>query len=545
MNRPGTIQALNQILWLKCRLSERAFQTGHGSWLGTGLVVLITFLFSVPCAAFLGYTLGSLTEVRSGEFLHLTLTFVYGFWLTFPILGYRVSEAFDPSRLFIFPVSSFTLMSGCCLANLLDISAFLVYPFLIAIALSVAGLGPGLLPAILILLTFLVHTLGASQMLVSLLIDSLRDRRIMDRLMVVLPLLMALAIWSVQFVFIFSAQGGNLLDMRPSTVTAWIPPGIAAQALMSLRADDLPGALYWGIVMLVLDVLTIAIMARSSDWIRTRGSTSRATHTQRTSSRLSRVLFSAASFLARGPAVPAMVVKELRLLAREPQVRLIAAFFLLVFGGFSAAGLALIPTSEGVSMLPMLSVSAGLFFVGLLFNCFALDREGLPLMVLTPVARVTHFVGKNIAYWLYVAILQSTVLLILALVLGVSMGLVLQYVLVGLVLLVLMTGVGNVISVLAPYRFISRSTMQAQRLPFGKALLYGILGILGSGLTVLLATIAFLMLAPPLLSGAWSGLLESIPLAACFTLGTYALLTLVAAGLFEWRLETLIAELAE
>jgi len=167
------------------------------------------------------------------------------------------------------------------------------------------------------------------------------------------------------------------------------------------------------------------------------------------------------NFLARElPGVPpdaaALALAFFRSLTRAPEVKMALAtnfIMLLLFGGMiflrRASGL-------DSSLKPFVATGAVVltFFgmLGLMFNQFGYDRDGFRTLVLSPVPRERILLGKNLAL-LPFAVGFGVALLAIA---GLALGIPLVFVAAGGLQLIgaflLLSTVGNLVSVLVPYR---------------------------------------------------------------------------------------------
>ena len=532
---------LNRILWLKCRLTERAYSQTQGSRTATTLAMLLAFGAFAIFGVYLGHEVSTrpLRQVR--ELTHLVLAAVWVFWLSFPLFGHRVNESLDVTRLFLYPLDSLKIFLGSFLGNLLEPATLMVYPLFLALAGTLCPEPWLFLAALGVFALFLLHTVAASQLLLSLLLNLLKDRKVTDRLMVILPLLVAFAIWTFEFGVIFSSAGGMVLRMDLSTWLCWLPSGLAAEAVLALGRGDWGWAGYETAVLALLTFVTVALAARAAEWLLTRGDPSGAPPQRATTT---------ASAPARGWGgrrwlVSVIAGKELRLLSREPQCRLILLLYLLMAGGALAIGALVAPESDRGAIIPAISYSLVFFFMGLMFNTFALERSGLRFMLTAPVHPVTVFVGKNLAYWSVISVLLLLAAGGLSLALGTGGRILAANVVSTQGLLISLLGVGNIVSVLSPYRLPSKGMMSQYRLTFGQVLWISLLGMAGLAAATAASLVCHFLLLPVLVTGEWKGFAETLVMVVVFVMGWYTLLTLLAAALFEWRSEKMVAAVSD
>ncbi len=532
---------LNRILWLKCRLTERAYAQSQGTVWATAAMLVFTFTGMAAFSLFLGVQVLTLPARQARELLHITLGVAYVFWLSFPLFGYRVNESLDVTRLFLYPVGGFRIFLGSFLGNLLELSTVLVYPIFLAVAVAVAPSWETVPAALAVLFCFLLHTVAASQLLLSLLLNLLKDRKTTDWMMIILPLVIAFGVWGIEFGIFFSGAADVLLRLEISAFGVWLPCGLAAEALVALARGDWVELAYQSAVLLAITLLTVLMAARASEWLLTRGdsaggSEARVEGGAPADSRQFNLL---ARFLGhRG--VAAIALKELKLLLREPQCRLVLVLFALLFAGALGAGVLILPERDRDMLVPSVAFAAIFFFVGLLFNSFSLERTGLRFLVTAPVDPVVMLVGKNVAYWALISLASAGSTLALSLAFGSSVGRAGLVLLGGQALLLGHLAIGNIVAVLSPYRLPSKGLVHQHRMTFGQVLWISFINSIGLSFAWLLTLACWLLLVPLGIDGGWTVFVETIPASFAFATGAYALLTGLAAILFRLRSEKVV-----
>jgi len=167
------------------------------------------------------------------------------------------------------------------------------------------------------------------------------------------------------------------------------------------------------------------------------------------------------NFLARElPGVPpdaaALALAFFRSLTRAPEVKMALAtnfIMLLIFGGMlflrRASGL------DG-SLKPLVATGAVVvaFFgmLGLMFNQFGYDRGGFRTLVLSPVPRERILLGKNLALLPFALGFGMALLVVAKLAVGIPSVFVAAAAFQLIAAFLLMSTVGNLVSVLVPYR---------------------------------------------------------------------------------------------
>ena len=167
------------------------------------------------------------------------------------------------------------------------------------------------------------------------------------------------------------------------------------------------------------------------------------------------------NFLARElPGVPpdaaALALAFFRSLTRAPEVKMALAtnfIMLLLFGGMlflrRASGL-----DGSLKALVATGAVALAFFgmLGLMFNQFGYDRDGFRTLVLSPVPRERILLGKNLALLPFAVAFGMALLVVTKLALGIPSVFVAAAVFQLIAAFLLMSTVGNLVSVLVPYR---------------------------------------------------------------------------------------------
>lgn len=223
-----------------------------------------------------------------------------------------------------------------------------------------------------------------------------------------------------------------------------------------------------------------------------------------------------------GDEVAALALAFFRSLSRASEVKMMLAtnfIMLLVFGG-----MILMRRSQAVSdeMKPFLVSGAVVFtffgLVHLMFNLFGFDRAGFRALVLLPASRRRILLGKNLAFLPAAAVIGLVLLAVVKFALHVSLLVVLASVLQLLSAFFILSMLGNVASVLVPYRiapgsmkptktststtlmlFVSRLLFPVAMVPIfvapGLGLLFAKVGWASAGITTLVVSGGVLGLA--------------------------------------------------
>ncbi len=506
---------LRTILWLRWRLTQN--QWGRSGSLskavsilaaGAGLIIglggalggLLAGTFALTKVGPLG--LLAIWDAIVGVFLF--------FWMAGIVSDIQRSETIDIGRLLHLPVSLRQIFFINYIASHLTLAAILFVPGMLGLA---AGLVLGRGPLMVLLLPLVVGfvfmitawTYCLRGWLVTLMINPRRRR---------------VVIAAVTFSFILLAQLPNLLGNvfgrhgrhRPHT-TQTTPAPVPEQTSSSAQEQtpspeerSQPGLpVFVRSVHVAVPLLWVGYgamsLAGANPWPalataagafvlgglglrRAYRSTMRFYQGQATPQKPSRMARSrerkptqgaraAGRFLERQlPGVPgeaaAMALASFRSLMRAPEVKMALAtnFFMLLFFG----GMFLWRRSSSISesLRPFIATGAiGLTFFGmiqLMFNLFGYDRGGFRVLVLLPTPRRQILLGKNLALLPVVVCIATAVLLFVAFVVGIGPVVVLATVLQLLAAFVLLSMIGNLVSVLVPYR-VTPGSMKPTKLP--------------------------------------------------------------------------------
>ena len=550
---------INAILWLKCRLTMRGHQTSATSTVGTVLLLVFTFLSLSPAALVLAAFLSALGRELALELTHIALATMYVVWIGFPIMGFKINEFFDVTRLLHYPVPATHLFAAGMLSSFLDLSSFLIYPFLLAVVAGNCEQLWQVLPAGLVIGLFTLQTFATGQLVLFLLVHILNHRRVSELALIALPLCLFLAVCGMELNALVNWPSvGRLQGMLPpSTFIAFLPPGIAANALGAIRAGDALAALYHTLVLGAVGTLTVVVAGRLTDRLLRQdgplealagllarvlpGRRARAAGAPARPSRLAL----ACRRIFGGPQIYALAVKELALLVREPQVRMALGFYvattaLMVFAGMSGAA-----SEQTTAILPLMSFSAVFILSAVLLNSLALEREGLRFLMAAPLKPLTLLVGNNMAQWALVTGVSTACLVAVAMAFRISLPLCAAHVYMTQSILWLLMGFGNISSVLVPYRLPAKGLHPKQATGGGQAFLVFVMGSVASSGSVLLASLAVVSLFLPPVRLDMALIALNVPFALGGIFGVYAVCTAAAAWALEHRRERLLREVAD
>ena len=241
-------------------------------------------------------------------------------WLVFPLLSFGGDTNLDPARLALLPLRPGELMSGLFLAGCVGVAPLCTLAALAGGVVGFAPLGPGLVLAVAAVLVQFALCVVGSRALLTVLSRQLRSRRARD-LGILLASLAGLSISLAVQVGARMAERLERLDvdaLRPvGRVVGWLPPGLAARALV----DAGRGRLLAAAGELLLAALVVLLLAwwwwRSLDRVLTTAEPSAAARSRAAAGLFPRLLRPLLPADQRG----AVAAKELRYLARHPRLR--------------------------------------------------------------------------------------------------------------------------------------------------------------------------------------------------------------------------------
>ena len=471
------------LLWLRWRITLRGYTRSWRSVVGLVAGLLFILFAGGGLAAATGIAYGTLPHHSAVEVLFGVLAFLYGAWAVLPLLQYSLNEGLDVTKLQSYPVTRGEQMVSLVLSTLLDVSSLFILALFAAILIGWHATPIATVFTVLALIFAYVHIVGFSQLILAALMGLLRSRRYRD-LTVLFFALLGSSCWLLDQLFFSRLDSafrlahtdvlGNLYIER---VVQWTPPGMAAQAIVNADAGHIALATGWLLMLALLMPVLLVFWARVLDHSITSAETSGAT-TARPRRGQAVVAAPTAAIVAKSAsavttasrrwsaplsgAALAIATKDARYLWRDPQLKaaLLSALapILLVFlpnlftdstphysrylTRFDASG------PFGVLFAPL---PALLIVMILSINAFGLERQGLQTLFLFPVRPLDILWGKNLAVGAIAFGMEVVLTLIKAAITGgwfyVPLALI-----GGLAALLTLLGIGNVASVLFPFR---------------------------------------------------------------------------------------------
>lgn len=523
---PTLSQHLKALLFLRWRLGLRGAAASKINAIGTIVGLCLGIPVALALGVGVGWGLSVIPEMWRGALLKAGFLAIWIAWVLAPIVGVRLSDAWDMGKLLVYPISAKRLFTASILGALGDFSTLFVIPsFLAAIGVAFTwGVLAGLVALIAVPL-LLFQTLALAQCAALGLSGALKSRKWRDAAMVIGPLIAM----SAQFLrYIIKAVDWQALLKNPLyKLGDWLlPPAMAARAI-----DEAAHQSLWTLPALVLlvasTVLTVAVASTligkiyDGEELKLAVKSVEPSESAGGPDRL--------AFLP--PTIVGLARKEWRYFRRDPYFRLMAMnlLYLLVFtaitlflrqGGKRGDGdgnlsvalqanpeWAIFPVLGGM-FLALLSESQ------MLYNQFGIDGNATVQLFGFPAPRRQFFLGKNLAQAFALVPTNLILGLVLCLLVGQPKlyGMVVAFV---LLMLPLVMALGNVFSVFFPHKVALRGAKMAGG-GTGFGFLYT-LAWLGAG------SLALALYAPVGAALLWPYLTHQLPLLAA---------TLPAAALY-------------
>jgi ABC-2 type transport system permease protein len=546
---------LRLLLWLKWRLTLRLYQRHMSAALGAllGLVVFVPFALMVGVGCFVGFLL--LEPPNAEHLLRAALLGAYLLWLLSPLFGYALTEDYDISKLFLFPLSARFILAGAIVGSVIDLGVLVLLPTMAAVvvgftksiwALPVVVCAAGL---------FLFHALALSQALNLSSAGLLRSRRARDLMVVVIPLLLTAAYVGMQILphRLVKVNWSRVLESRTWEVINYLPSGLAARAIAgAARGDYVPalgylvvlgaislGTLYlagWLVERLYVGEVVSAPARRRAARTPTVGAAREARpRAGREPKWLSRV----ADRLS--PAVQAVAAKELKYVARDPYFKHGLVMMVYVLAVMVVVFLRPWQDEGGLASVSDVVLWGGTAFVLMtecqwLFNIFGTEGASASVLFMFPSARREIVLGKNAALFVALSavhVVAAGVLCALVRKLHLVAGLVVWMELAAVILI----SCGNVVSVFFPARVVVRG-WKIQRRSSSRGVTEGLLSLGALGIANCLAAPVLAAVVVPVywVSALW--LVVTIPAAIAYAWVLYRIsLRLTEAALLRREIE--------
>lgn len=548
------LRYLYLLWWLKLRLMWRTYRRHLSAAVGALLAVVFFLPIAVGVAfgCFMGFR--TLEPHMAEHLLRGVLLGAYLMWLFSPLLGYELTEEYDLSKLFLYPISPRLITSGAILGSLLDLGVLLLLPTL-SVALIAFTKSAIAFPIVLLAIgLFLFHTLALSQSINLVSAGVLRSRRARDLMVVLFPLLMT-AFYLVSQILprLHRVNWSRVLDSRAWDLVSYLPSGLAARAVAGAARGDFGPALAFLLVLTIVSLSTLYLASWLVQHIYAGEVAS--TPIRRRAARKARAappppLIPLAAVPVRRarfgfqlpPAIEAVAAKEFRYLLRDPYFKhslMMAVYMLVVVIIVLISPRTWRPEApRDLGQMLLWGATAMMLFMEapIAFNIFGTEGPAASLLFLFPCARRHILVGKNLV--LFTAL--STVNIIFALVLSVLARR--PQLLPALILwlelaIIMLVSCGNLISIWFPVRIVMRG-WSIRRQSASRGLTYRLLHLAIAAVAGCLSTplLAAVILPIYWISRFWLAL--TLPLALAYACTCYlASLHFAARALAQREIE--------
>ena len=568
------MQQIRLLFWLKTKLLLRGYVKSKSEWLGT-LLMLFTFVpgsIAIAFVALFSYTTRAMPD--KGHALELTLFGIYLFWLLIPIMGYSLSDGYDVTKLFVFPLSMRKLFTGVLLSSLLDRPVVLLMPLFLSILIGFSSGPLAILIAFPALVFFLFHTLALSQAILMTGSALFSSRKFRDTILLVLPLLWM--VYYLRFVFNSQMRSTNWLEFTHTSLwqgILWLPPGWAAKAisyahdgnyLLAITFLAGMGAFTVGTVYLASTLLT---KVYSGDMIVAPGKSAVSTPPPINSKPFGLTRFgknqkddspmslpgSPALFRWMPPATLAIAGKEFRYLLRDPFYKMMLAnlfwpvIILAITNNSQSQREMFAETPKAMSNSIVWAMASLMTFsqCQMPYNIFGTEGGAVNLLFLFPAPRKQIILGKNLFHFT----MLSCVNLIFAIAASIMKGDLglggLVFAQIEMSLLVTMA-IGNVFSLYFPVRVVMKGwkTFQRNSSQGCAFMLLYMLAFFGSFILILPIIAGLLLPTFEIFGIGASWLAVTVPAGAIYAMALYSLSVLFADKLIVRREEAIIAKIS-
>ncbi len=248
---------------LRGRLTMRQFSQQRGRLVVALLIVFILLPIAIMMAFATGVGYRRLPDHWPEALLGLVLFVLWMLWLTLPIFVSPINEAFDLSRLMIYPIRRRDLITAVFLGTLFDYPTYIMLPLFAAIIYGFSTVSTILIVLVALLLSY-GHLVMIGQLVGTAIGGLLQSRRVRDATII----LMSVIGGSCYFInlatqrffenlgdYVSEDQVETLLAVNPLDFFQWLPPGAAAKAIEQASQGEWVGSLLW----LVYSALWLAL----------------------------------------------------------------------------------------------------------------------------------------------------------------------------------------------------------------------------------------------------------------------------------------------
>ncbi|UCH35043.1 MAG: hypothetical protein JSV65_01455 [Armatimonadota bacterium] len=555
---------ISLLLRLKWQLMWHTYRRQVSAAVGAVLAVLLLLPTSLVVAGgcLAGFLL--LKPPFNEHLLRGVLLAGYLMWVTAPFLGYELTEDYDVSKLLLYPLSPRQIFVGVICGSLLDFSVLFSLPTLLVI---VIGFGRNIAVPMVILAVafFLFHSVSLSQALNLATAGVLRSRRFRDIMIVLFPLLW-IGVYAASQLLPRRAIHFNwsqILESRTWEIINLLPPGLAARTIAGAARGDYLAALGFLIglaavtagtiylagwlvsLVYVGEVVSAPVRRRAA---RARAATPpvpQASAPGHAAARTRRTPFG----IRLPPVVEAVMDKEIKYVFRDPYFKaaLMQAVYMLVVMLVLALGTWRHDAPVSFEAGPIIAWVAAVFVLmaeaQLPFNIFGTEGVAASALFLFPSSRRHILIGKNLALFVALSVVNVGFIVILGALTG-AMGVLIQLFLWAELALAILISVGNIISVWSPFRVTVRGwRMRPQSASRGLSLGLLYMAVTSVAFALALPVLAALVVPTYWISPSWFA--ATVPLALGYAVGVYALSLRLAEPMLSRREPEIAQSLAQ
>jgi len=500
-----TLSHLRTMLWLRWRLTRNQWRRGG--------VVNVVIMFIVVYAGLALAAIGSVAGLAAGIFglpyaRPVEILFVFDgliavflfMWMMGLVTELQRSEVFDLTRFLHLPVALRDVFLLNYLASLLCLSMAAIVPAMLGLTLGLAvGCGPAMLLLLPLVLGFFfmitAWTYRLRGWLAALMVNKRRRQAVIMGVTLAFILVFQLPNLIVN---VWGGPGHTRPPQTPEGLAQWqaerqaeeyeteavfnavhqvVPLLWLPNGAKGLAEGRVWPALWGALGMIALGSWGFAGAYRGTLRFYQGNGTAKvpaASPVTNTRHEAGKTIFVERSLPLVPQPVTALGLAVLRSMSRAPEVKMALTMNIVIFGVIGAGVIMRRPGTAPAELLPFLACgAAAVTFMGLtqlLFNHFGFDRNGFRALVLLPTPRRHILMGKNLALLVVAFGVFSVFLVMVTALARLRFSDVAAAVLEFAAVFLIMSVLGNLASILAPYR-VGAGTMKATKMTGLTALL--------------------------------------------------------------------------
>ena len=242
-------EQVKAMLKLRGRLTLRQFSQERGRLVVAILVVIILLPLALGLAAASAVGYRNLPDQWPGALLGFVLFALWMLWITLPIFVAPINEAFDISRLMIYPIRRRDLITAVFLGTLFDYPTYIMLPMFAAIIFGFGSVSSILIVLLALLLTY-GHLIMIGQLVGTAIGGLLQSRRVRDASIILMSVIGGscyfINLATQRFFEDFGEEEfAELSNLNPLNFFQWLPPGAAARAIEQADAGAYLMSLLW------------------------------------------------------------------------------------------------------------------------------------------------------------------------------------------------------------------------------------------------------------------------------------------------------------